>query len=871
MTGRTIGHFEILEKLGEGGMGVVWKARDTRLDRLVAVKVLPADKVANPERKLRFVQEAKAASALNQPNIITIYEISSEDGVDSIVMEFVRGKTLDQLITRKGLRTADTLRYAIQITDALAKAHAAGIVHRDLKPGNIMVSDDGLVKVLDFGLAKLTERAEAGEDEATRTIRAETDEGTILGTACYMSPEQAEAKKVDARSDIFAFGSVLYEMVTGQRAFRGDSQVSILAAILHEEPAPVSKSTAGVPRDLERIVARCLRKEPGRRFQHMDDLKVALEELKEESDSGSLIAPAETGIKGRRSRWWIAAAAALLIAAAGAAWWLRPSPREVSFEARPLTTYAGWENDPSFSPDGNQIAFAWQKEEGRMVVTWRNNDPDAASDIYVKLIGSGGPPLRLTSDGGTHYATAWSPDGKSIAFSARHPQGRNGVYVIPALGGPERLLAEDVTTSSLDWSPDSRWLAADGAVMISAESGERRKLAEQNPEFRGANQVRFSPDGTRIAYIKGPSSYTMQLYVAELTPDMRVTSKPRRVAFSEVGFYFPAWTTDGREIILMLGEPWSNGALARVAADGKGGARKIPGLGYTAGPVAIARKGGRMAFPRGGVDTDIWRFDLKGEEPPQRWASSTLHESAAAFSPDGKRIVLSSNRSGAREIWVCDADGSNAQPIDAHLGGPTPGSARWSPDGRWIAFDSRPQGTPDIFVIGAEGGGLRRVTEAGVEPTWSPDGKWIYFGSNRSRRGEVWRIPFAEGAAVQVTKNGGGNAYAAPDGEWIYYLASAPPRGLRKVRQDGSGDSVAVEAPVPRLEYTVTKSGVWFVNAGKSITVEVQRFADGKRSVLLQVPFFPLNGFSLSPDERYLLLTKPDEKGTDLMLVENFR
>src|SRR5882724_11211895 len=289
-----ISHYEVLDKLGEGGMGVVYKARDTHLDRFVALKVLPADKVANPERKRRFVQEAKAASALNHPNIITIHEISSEDGVDSIVMEFVRGKTLDQLIGRKGLPTADTLKYAIQIADALAKAHAAGIVHRDLKPGNIMVSDDGLVKVLDFGLAKLTERAEAGEDEATRTIRAETDEGTILGTACYMSPEQAEAKKVDARSDIFAFGAVLYEMVTGQRAFRGDSKMSILAAILHEEPAPMSKLIAGVPRDLEKIIARCLRKEPSRRFQHMDDLKVALEELKEESHGGSLIAPAET-------------------------------------------------------------------------------------------------------------------------------------------------------------------------------------------------------------------------------------------------------------------------------------------------------------------------------------------------------------------------------------------------------------------------------------------------------------------------------------------------------------------------------------------------------------------------------------------------
>ena len=204
MTRRTISHYEILDKLGEGGMGVVWKARDTNLHRLVALKVLPADKVANPERERRFIQEARAASALNHPNIVTVHDISSEDGIAFIVMEYLPGKTLDQLIPRKGLRTAETLKYAIQIADALAQAHAAGIVHRDLKPSNIMVAEDGRLKVLDFGLAKLTEAWDASEDEATRTLGAASEEGTILGTVSYMSPEQAEGKKVDARSDIFA-------------------------------------------------------------------------------------------------------------------------------------------------------------------------------------------------------------------------------------------------------------------------------------------------------------------------------------------------------------------------------------------------------------------------------------------------------------------------------------------------------------------------------------------------------------------------------------------------------------------------------------------------------------------------------------------
>ena len=238
MIGRAISHYRIVEKLGEGGMGVVYKARDTHLDRFVAIKVLPPEKVADPERKQRFVQEAKAASSLNHPNIITIYDIGQAEGVDFISMECVTGKTLDRLIPRRGMRLNETLKCAVQIADALARAHSAGIVHRDLKPGNIMVNEHGLVKVLDFGLAKLTEPTSAGEDESTRTMRPTTEEGKIVGTVAYMSPEQAEGKRVDARSDIFSFGSVLYEMVTGEKAFHGDTKASTLAAILKHTPRP---------------------------------------------------------------------------------------------------------------------------------------------------------------------------------------------------------------------------------------------------------------------------------------------------------------------------------------------------------------------------------------------------------------------------------------------------------------------------------------------------------------------------------------------------------------------------------------------------------------------------------------------------------
>ncbi len=290
MIGQALGHYRIEAKLGEGGMGVVYRAFDTHLDRPVAIKILRADATTSPERKRRFVQEAKAASALNHPNIIHIYDISSPGDTDFIAMEFVAGKTLHQLIGTNDLPLRDTLKYSIQIADALARAHSAGIVHRDLKPANIIIDEDGRVKLLDFGLAKLTEKT-VDSEAATATGTAEdallTEEGSIIGTVAYMSPEQAEGRKVDARSDIFSFGSVLYEMVTGRRPFEGATKMSTISAILQKEPPPPGGLAPNLPAELEKIILRCLRKERDRRTQHIDDIKLVLEELRDDSASGN--------------------------------------------------------------------------------------------------------------------------------------------------------------------------------------------------------------------------------------------------------------------------------------------------------------------------------------------------------------------------------------------------------------------------------------------------------------------------------------------------------------------------------------------------------------------------------------------------------
>jgi Tol biopolymer transport system component len=282
-----------------------------------------------------------------------------------------------------------------------------------------------------------------------------------------------------------------------------------------------------------------------------------------------------------------------------------------------------------------------------------------------------------------------------------------------------------------------------------------------------------------------------------------------------------------------------------------------------------------MAFSQGGIDDDVWRFDLKGGGPPGKWIASTVFDSTGTYSPDGRRIVFGSNRSGARELWVCDAEGANPVQI-THFGGPVAGTTRWSPDGRQIVFDARPEGNSEIFIVNWEGGGLRRLTQTRGEaarPDWSPDGKFIYFSSNRGGASEIWRMTAAGGDAVQITKHGGFTARAAPDGEWLFYTTSADYGPVWKIHPDGSGESVAFSPLTRGLSMVVTKSALYgdtVTGAARTHSIQSLHFADGKISQLLALDFAPGLGLSLSADERYLLLTKPDLKGTDLMLVEGF-
>jgi len=525
MVGRRLLHFDVLEKLGEGGMGIVYKARDTHLDRLVAIKVLPAAKVSDPERRRRFVQEAKAASALNHPNIITVYDIGADGDVHFIAMEFVEGQTLDHLIAPKGMRLKQAVGYAVQIADALAKAHAAGIIHRDIKPSNIMVTPDGLVKILDFGLAKLAERRAEYDDSATRTIaQAMTAVGQIVGTIAYMSPEQASGDRLDARSDIFSFGAVLYEMLTGRGPFAGGTNASTLHAILAAEPAAPSATVENMPFELERAVLRCLQKEPQRRWQSMADLKVALQEIKEELDSGkvSRVSVAIPATRPRRRRWIIAGVGALavVVVTAAAGWWfLRPArsaPSTPSFEAERLTFEGGAGMSPSISPDGNLLAYA--------------ADRDGRFSIYVRQLRARGA-TRRTQHESNDWFPVFSPDGLKIVYRSERDGG--GLYLIDAFG-----------------------------------EGAETKVAD------GGQLPRFSPDGKTIAYVVPEAvAYRAKLFLVATGGGVPRPFQPGFVlsGAAAVRFQPPVWSPDGKSILFYGFRPGPAATLGWWIAPAAGG------------------------------------------------------------------------------------------------------------------------------------------------------------------------------------------------------------------------------------------------------------------------------------------------------------
>jgi Tol biopolymer transport system component/serine/threonine protein kinase len=884
VAGAKLGPYEILAPLGMGGMGEVYKARDPRLDRLVAIKILLSDKLADAKRRQRFVQEAKAASALNHPNIITIHDIGNVDGMDFIVMELVNGESLDRMIPRTGMPVDQVLRIAVQIADALAKAHSAGFVHRDLKPANVMATPEGLVKVLDFGLAKLSQSEEAepvgGEDETTSSLTpartaGHTSQGVILGTVSYMSPEQAQGKPVDARSDIFSFGAVLFELLTGRKAFRGDTPIATISSILRDDP--VGGGLPDVPAELSRIIARCLRKDPARRFQYMADAKIELEELIEETGSGKLaIEPAPTLRPKRLKRWLIPAAVIAALTLAFVGW--RESKRQpgeiADFRPVPLTSYLGLEDNASFSPDGQQLAFSW------------NGEKQDNADIYVKLIGAGAP-LRLTTDAASDTFPKWSPDGRGIAFIRDLGGDTFAVMWIPALGGIERRVTQLYTRSrngmlfaSLCWSPDSKYLVVSGSVRrnepnrlywLPIETGEPRPLTNP-PPGDGDFGPALSPNGRTLAFVRGQGAAT--LWVEALSEGFQPIGEPRKLDTGDLVPKGPAWTNDGRELVF-ASPGGEDSILYRIAASGSGSATALAGAGIGVFNPAISSRGDRLAFTRAFRNANIWKLRLDRSASPATLIASSFRQAYPQYSPDGKRIAFFSNRGGTVQIWTSYADGS--QPVQlTSMTGTTTGSPRWSPDGTQVSFDSDTGGHWQIYVVNADGGRPKQITNdasTNVISSWSRDGKWIYFGSDRSGRFEVWKAPPEGGAAIQVTHMGGSAPVESSDGKTLYFTKGDGTEGIWRMPLDGGQETQIVKS-VYRYNFALTSDEIYFTPppaADGTSSIQRLNLATRQLSQVMDINK-PIDlGLAVSPNGRELVWAQLDYTGSDLVFVDGFR
>jgi Tol biopolymer transport system component len=751
VTGETVSHYRIDREIGHGGMGVVYLATDVLLGRQVALKLLHPDASADAERRARFVHEARTASALNHPNIVTIYEIFYAEDVIYIAMELVGGRTIERLIGAGGLPIADVVRFGGQITDALGAAHAAGVVHRDLKPANIMVTDGQRVKLLDFGLAKAVVGLDEHAHSLTRTVEVQaprTRDGQFVGSVGYMAPEQLEGGLVDQRTDIFAFGCVLYELVTGKPAFRGSGTMSTLIAIATREPTSIPGLRADVPARLQDLIHRCLRKEPDKRPQSIAEVGRELADIGLELEgrpSGMIAAPpvALPAPTGRRLSWRVAVPALLLAIAALAIWlWpsARPSGRGIPSGLGPITADTGLTTYPAMSSDGSLLAYASDREA------------DGALDIWVQAA-SGGEPTRLTSDPKDDYEPVFSPDGKSIAF--RSERGGGGIYVVPSAGGPEQLVGPNGRQPR--YSPDGKWLAYSVGTTGGGDAVGRIFLM---PAAGGPAREWLPSWGSRSRPVWSPDSRFLLFFGT-----LRGTSE-RAMWFKDTDWFIA---------------PVEGGAVTRLNA--VAALQRDPYV-YVPTP-DLWLDDDRVIFTRpSDAGSSIWQVKLDpaagtltGE--PERLTTSERSDVHPTMGPQGRlvfaRLVESLN------IWpiLLSADGEPTLEPNPVRRGPFVDAAPWvTPDGRKMAFVSNSQGGEQVWVSGdLESGRAQSMTSSTalkIFPILDAKGERLAYTEVEKQAYAIYTMPAGGGQPTRVCADCGQTRSWVPGTDRILYQAGSP-------------------------------------------------------------------------------------------------
>ena len=864
-TGTKLGPYEITAPIGAGGMGEVYRAKDTRLDRTVAIKVLPAHLSSNPDLRQRFEREARAISSLNHPNICTLHDIGHQNGIDYLVMEFIEGETLASRLRTGPLSPIETLNYSIQIANALDKAHRQGIVHRDLKPGNVILTKSGM-KLLDFGLAKYT--APATESVSMlETGQPLTREGTILGTCQYMAPEQFEGAEADARTDIFAFGAVVYEMATGKKAFDAKTQASLIAAILKEEPNPISNIQPMAPALLERFVKTCLAKDPEERWQTAHDARLQLQGILE-----SLSRPEAYTIAGiqkpRRSKigWIVGIVGAALAILFAALYFIRPSveqQRVMRFEIVPPDEKAWYTGTGplAVSPDGQHMAFL-NNADGRRTLCVRSFDSTEARPLP-----------------GTEYTSApfWSPDSRYLGFFAK-----GKLMKIDISGGRPQIICDAETNRGGAWGSSGIIIfaqRANGPLFQVPASGGEPKPATQLDAATGEISHRFPiflPDGRRFLYLVRGSAQNQAIYAGSLDSNEKkmLLNSTSRVHYSPPGYLLyvrgfqqeaGSGVTAGELLVQAIdsktlelgGTPIlvarnvfhsptgqsvisasNNGVLAywsgNVSAfqlswfDRSG--NNIGTLGEGGGTSdaryhRLSPDGTQLAWLRPDPDLaspDIWVTDT-ARDVSTRLTSKSAYDEYPAWSPDGKRILFNRDLSDDQyEIYSISSTGVGGEKIVVKDGVQI---NDWSLDGKWL-IGQRKGKRSDLWIVPMSGSEKPYPFLASefyeFQASFSPDGRWIAYTSDESGGYEVYVQPFqASGKKWRISTNGGAQPRWRRDGTELFYFSLD-----RKVMAvDIKTNDENLEAGVPKeLFQPLILSGFYPLGMDYDVTADGQRF-----------------------------------------------
>lgn len=802
--GTKLGPYEITSSLGAGGMGEVYRAKDTRLDRIVAIKILPEHLSSDPNFRQRFEREAKAVSSLNHPNICTLHDIGNHDGIDFIVMEYIEGQTLSTRLLKGPLPLSDLLRYSIQIADALDKAHRNGIVHRDLKPGNIIVAKSG-VKLLDFGLAKIATPKPAAEVSQLATEQRElTKEGTILGTMQYMAPEQLESKETDARTDIFAFGAVMYEMATGKKAFEASSQASLIASILKDEPKPITQVQPLNPPILERIVSICLQKDPEDRWQNAHDVLNALQWITEPgSETAVTVAGPPTGRNRERLLWSTLVAILALALVAVFISTRRQDAHPVQMRFSMHLANLNSLRSASISPDGSRIVFAARDTSGK-------------DQLWVREMNS--PELRPLP--GTEHPVHpfWSPDSRFIGFFA---DGK--LKKIDVSGGPPQILCNAPMGRGGTWSRDNAILfcpnTSTGLFLVSASGGTPTAVTELQAGEVSHRWPIFLPDGRHYLYFAGVDvKGELSIYAGSLDSKERKRLIPAESNLSYVppgyllyvrGGNLLAHSFDAKEMKLS-GEPflvaenieyfaniWS--ALFSVSENGVllyqtrsvsslpqlswfdriGKQMGILGLPADQRNPRISPDGKRVALDMVDSETannDIWIYETTGGIP-KRFTPGAEFEATPIWSPESDRISFVRLFGSSSGLSVKNSGGESSEQTFSKMSGEI-SPTDWSPDNRYILCSVNEPGISnlELWLQPIEGDQkpvpFLQTSFSVSQGQFSPDGRWVAYVSNETGKWEVYVTPFpAAGANWKVSSSGGMEPRWRRDGKELYYMA----------------------------------------------------------------------------------------------------